>query len=433
MKIRLSILLPIAFLFSVDTFSQGIRFEEKLNWQEIKDKAKKENKYIFVDCYATWCGPCKQMDQKVYPNDSVGTFYNDKFISVKVQMDISENDPPNIKSFYLVAQELRETYSVNVLPSYLFISPTGKVVHKDVGMKNVTDFIKLGENAINPSKQLYTLLDRWRTGNLLFEEMPVLAMKLRNDYQDKEKAIAIATDYQARYLNKLSDSEYLKKENLLFIANFTAIIRLSDNAYKLFYNYPKKVDSILRVPNYSKGVVDYVVAKEMIDPYIKKANNEQNVPNWKSIEKAIIREVGSELAERNITSAKVRWYGSKNKHDPEFAKNFIREVEFQGLSSFDHGAGFGLLNNKAWTLFSYSEKPKYLKIALDWVEYALRLEPNAHFSIDTKANLLYKLGRTEEAIELQTKLVELSNGKVTDFNEHLDRMKKDLPTWKNSK
>lgn len=38
--------------------NQGIQFAD-LTWQDALKKAKKENKIIFVDIYATWCGPCK--------------------------------------------------------------------------------------------------------------------------------------------------------------------------------------------------------------------------------------------------------------------------------------------------------------------------------------------------------------------------------------
>ena len=58
MKNILSILL---ILFCTMIFAEdGIRFEEKATWQQILDKAKKENKFILVDCYTTWCGPCKK-------------------------------------------------------------------------------------------------------------------------------------------------------------------------------------------------------------------------------------------------------------------------------------------------------------------------------------------------------------------------------------
>ena len=45
--------------YSQESENSGIQWAKGLAWQQIRQKAKKENKYIFVDCYATWCGPCR--------------------------------------------------------------------------------------------------------------------------------------------------------------------------------------------------------------------------------------------------------------------------------------------------------------------------------------------------------------------------------------
>ena len=41
------------------TADTGINFLHAANWQDVLAKAKAENKYIFMDAYTTWCGPCK--------------------------------------------------------------------------------------------------------------------------------------------------------------------------------------------------------------------------------------------------------------------------------------------------------------------------------------------------------------------------------------
>lgn len=44
--------------------NKNINFELG-TFEEALAKANKENKLLFVDCYTTWCGPCKQMDKYV--------------------------------------------------------------------------------------------------------------------------------------------------------------------------------------------------------------------------------------------------------------------------------------------------------------------------------------------------------------------------------
>src|SRR5882724_7685125 len=99
------------------------------------EKAKATQKYIFVDCYATWCGPCKTMDNKIYPLESIGEYFNDKFISLKVQMDTSRQDNDEVKNGYADAHDLKSQYQIGILPTFLFFSPEGKLVHRAFGLK----------------------------------------------------------------------------------------------------------------------------------------------------------------------------------------------------------------------------------------------------------------------------------------------------------
>ena len=80
-----NILLLLLF-FPVLAWSQkGMQFEHNTTWQAVKEKAKKENKYIFVDAFTTWCGPCKYMAANIFPLEEAGAFFNDKYVNVKVQ------------------------------------------------------------------------------------------------------------------------------------------------------------------------------------------------------------------------------------------------------------------------------------------------------------------------------------------------------------
>ena len=66
--------LPMVF----HTEAQGIEFEHG-TWAEALAKAQKEDKMIFVDGYAVWCGPCKMLAKNIFPQESVGKFFNENF------------------------------------------------------------------------------------------------------------------------------------------------------------------------------------------------------------------------------------------------------------------------------------------------------------------------------------------------------------------
>ena len=50
---------------------EGIPFVD-LKFDDALVQAKKEGKMLFLDCYTSWCGPCKMMSEQVFPLKVVG-------------------------------------------------------------------------------------------------------------------------------------------------------------------------------------------------------------------------------------------------------------------------------------------------------------------------------------------------------------------------
>src|SRR6202012_4085767 len=103
--------------------NKGVHFEDGLSWTAIQAKAKAENKYIFMDCYTTWCGPCKYMKTKVFPQETAGNYFNDKFISVGVQLDTSKADNDTTKGWYADAHAIMQQYEIRAFPTFLVFAP----------------------------------------------------------------------------------------------------------------------------------------------------------------------------------------------------------------------------------------------------------------------------------------------------------------------
>ena len=65
----------LLFLYTSSFCQEGIHFEP-LTFEQAKAKAKAEKKLIFMDCYTSWCGPCKYMTEQVFTRKEAGTYFN---------------------------------------------------------------------------------------------------------------------------------------------------------------------------------------------------------------------------------------------------------------------------------------------------------------------------------------------------------------------
>jgi thioredoxin-related protein len=415
---------------------KGIHFEEGLTWEQVLAKARAQNKFIFVDCYATWCQPCKVMDQKVYPDDSLGLYMNEKFISVKVQMDTTKSDREQVKLLRPAARLFEKEYTINSLPTYLFFAPDGKVVHKQAGVQSIGLFKLLADDARTPEKQYYTKIENWKTGKMSHKNLLALATEVKYNHNDIELAGKMAKDYKTNYLDKLNEKELLTTDNLNFLVRFPETVTLKDKAFDLVYNRPAKVNSVMKDTNFARNLLISIAHRNLVDPALAKANMEAKEPDWKKIEARIDKHFGNGLSEQIMNTAKYNWYESRNDHANR-VKYLVKSVDRMGINVFNTPMAFLSLNNNAWEVFLHSTNKQELEKALSWIDYVLSREKDSKETdviatyMDTRANILYKLNRKTEALNLETEAFSLSNSenhKVT-----LEKMRKDEPTWVVSK
>jgi len=99
MKFRhfLSLVLILSLNFSV--FGQGINFFHGTFDEAVKE-AKAKNKLIFMDAYASWCGPCKWMSSTVFTTKEVGDFHNANFINLRAYPTLFWIDPNSGKKVH---------------------------------------------------------------------------------------------------------------------------------------------------------------------------------------------------------------------------------------------------------------------------------------------------------------------------------------------
>src|SRR5258708_17281098 len=443
-----------------------VKCEQKLSWEEVKVKAKGENKYIFVDVYATWCGPCKRMDNEVYPNDTVGNYMNGKFISVRVQIDSTVKDNEQVKGWYADAHEISKEYQIPACPTFLFFSPDCKLAYKDIGYKDVGNFIKLLNKASDPQNTLYyARLEDYKTGKKNYEKMQDLALfknnvlgddvlggEIAQDYinhsdrkqlrtkenilfvlnvaRNRKLADSLAQTYKTSYLDRLSEENLCTKENIMFIDQFQFLINSKDNFFQLCYLKPGKVDSAINFKGSGDYYVQETISKEEIgNKVLKNGKAVAKYPDWKKMQDAITKKYKAVDAKLLVLRDKINYYHNSwldwrlwAKYKDEMIRTYPPTSPY-GLQIYGDINMYG-----AWDAFLHCPDQTVLLKALEWIDIALKLEGSQSDYLGTKANLLYKLGRKDQALSFEKEALALTPDDK-EKNDYYKKMQLGDPTW----
>ena len=350
MKLLLSCMLFLLCSVNINSYAtstkktgEGITFEEKLSWKQILEKAKKEHKFIFVDCFTTWCGPCKKMERDVYPQPEVGQVFNSNFICVKMQIDTSKVDNEDIKNHYADAQFISKQYKIDAYPTYLFFMPDGKLINRSTGLQEPERFIALAKETIDPNKNYYSLLELFKKGKLNSEQTVWLTNKA-SILGDEGTANEIAR----LYLVKMPNDSMFIKENIEIIKKLTKTS--SDRGFQFFYQQSDVIDSIMSTLDYSKTIVSSIIYKEMVEPELSASKMLHTEPDWNKINSVVKSKYDPYYGERMVLSAKLSWTDTPK--NPDYIKNLVNYFDKYGPAESEKGEMISFeLNQVAWQVF----------------------------------------------------------------------------------
>lgn len=418
-KICLIVLGLLSLTIIISAQETGVQFQNAANWQEVLDKARRENKYIFVDCYATWCGPCKYMDKTIFPEKEVGQFFNEKFISVKVQMDKTKNDAAYIQSWYPDAARLESEYFVTAFPTYLFFSPAGEVLHRfSATTKTGAEFIAKAKHAFDPARQYYTNVVRYK------EHL--------NDSAFLRNSISVALNNSDRKMAEEIGNHYLnivnplRKDNLLIIRQVT--FSGKDRGFDILMKNTKKADSIMG-DGFAAMVVRTVMYTDDLKKYIE---SDKEIKNWNRFAKKLKKKYHV-VDPMQIDAYEAHYYRGKN-NIAAFEKALVAFME-----KYEGRFNDVPYNENAWALFKLSDNREVLEIALKWSERSIEMvdkKPGGNYPnyLDTYSSLLYKLGKKNEAILWQNKAIAEAEIKANEkllaaLKKTLVKMENGEKTW----
>lgn len=354
----------LTILVNAQASDKGIEFFEG-TLEELLAFAKQEEKAIFIDAYTPWCGPCKVMEKKVFVLPEVSDFYNNFYVSYKLNMESKEG------------AAFAKQHDVNVYPTYLYLNTNGEEQKRAIGARQPNKFVAEAREALIDEEKMAEMKAEYMGGR---NDQAFLASYMQQLW------IADATDYNTvamDYFNTLTATDLNDANNLDLVYALA-----NDITMKGFEVFANNTDLFAQTFG-EKSVADKMVvaAFNSLDAAIENNNTE--------LFNQIIHTIkfsGSDKTEAYTYRASLKFYegvGEWSKYTTA-ADKMIANTEMDASESAH-------INNIAWNVYENANgDKKMLKKAIEWTKLSIELQ-STYYNNDTLASLYYKLGKYDDA------------------------------------
>jgi tetratricopeptide (TPR) repeat protein len=98
------------------------------SFDQVLQLAQQDNKFVFIDFFTTWCGPCHKLDKETFPDPSVGKLLN---AMLPVEYDAEKG----------AGLELAKKFKVRAYPTLIVLGPDGKEIDRHLGYMPPAEFV----------------------------------------------------------------------------------------------------------------------------------------------------------------------------------------------------------------------------------------------------------------------------------------------------
>lgn len=402
----LSFLVIICF-FSSLLSAQGINWQ-KGNFESILHKAKAEKKLVYVDIFANWCRPCKQMDAEVFTNQEVGKTFNESFICYKIDGEKDEG------------KDLVEYFELESYPTSIFIDSEWNVILKLEGfhpkerLLEAADKVKVRNGISGSDDELeQTYLKGRRDAPFLLDYLKVRALQKMDNG-------AILDEY----LGEISIEQQNSADTQQLVLENASLLR------------GRALDYLMAHKNEEKF---YRKLKGIISQNLNKATNQKNEKLLNDV-LATNGRLSKTFAEANEwnTEAKMNYLMLTNQPERFFVTaDFFMDTyvlkkdlsTFRNLPELKEQYQQKIKKASHFIAERFTEREKLEKATL-WLKKSLEIEEKS-FNNEIYSRILFTLNNKKEAIRLMERALILAKQEKSE-NDYVSLLENELFKMKNS-
>lgn len=356
--------------------------------------AKAEGKLLFVDCYTTWCGPCKWMDANIFKNEQVANYFNENFINIKLDMEKGEGE------VFAGWNEVRS------YPTYIFMDlskPRRELVHRTVGSMEADKFIQFAKDAQDTNVRIGESRKKYAAGERSPEFIKKYITDLFNSGYSVDAREICYWNYQTIDWNNIDEAD---AKNILKFVN--------GESHPLYADMMAHLTDLEKVAD--KNLLYGTLYGSIANPIwygMRKGEGEA------AYNKAMDHLDGLNFGEKDKLRSEIQLFYWQSEDFDKYAQSAPETIE----KYFNDNSM--MYNSAAWSFYEKSTDKKQLSAALKMVEKSITLDKNYN-NLDTKMRILYALGKKKEAITLGneiTKFINETPGLSDRKESHADALK----------
>lgn len=369
-------------------FGQGINFIQG-SLDDAFAQAQKEGKLVFVDFWAEWCGPCKQLAANVFTQKEVGDYYNEKFVCVQVDTE----DPSN-KAYV-------RKYKVQSLPTLMYIQADGKLISRSAGTMSVEDFIHAGKVAAGDAVSFEELYDKYKSSpkdldvlQQLLEQAP--AFVGIQEGMDKQKWVARVEELYAKYVKMKPVKEMVNKADFKIIRTFHKVTGEKDPMLEEMIDHlDEYIANVGNAPaayllEYNNKIISRLAraGKEEYKQYLERINGD-------------LKAAYALMPLRNLSP----YERMKNMYDGEYLIYYKKDASayidlkkkyLEALGENVNATDYGVVVQDLYTATNGKLSPEMHRQAIDWLIKALQFPDIPKMD---QINLVTLLGDAHREVE----------------------------------
>jgi thioredoxin-related protein len=404
MNRRIILLLVITFITFVKLCATdtGIVFRP-VEYSEIFKIAKEEKKAVLLYFYFDGCTACQKMTKEVFVEEEVASFYNEKFVCLKVNTKKAEG------------VEISKKYNIQPCPAFVYLDSSGKLLHKIVGLHNPHEFIVHAGNAFNSNNSLIGLKDQYKKGNREADFLYKYCYML--DAACELDSLTINEYLCTQPFANLSREKNIKFLYEFAIHNFKSSLSYNSEAFKfflnhksIFYNYFEKDQVITRIFWLLNSAAYEVVKSQdeiLLNEFLEALRTFDSGQTYYELKDMSGNIIAKSEGVKNIELRYQLWYYT---YSGELSKyNKVSDLYIEKIWN-----DYNELNSYALSVSENFEDNLILDRAVKCIKRSIQLNNN-YSNNDTYATILFKQGKYDLALKQSEKAIGIAKKDNLDY------------------